>query len=150
MHWAKSWAVRLLVTLTVRQGWCLAGRQLLLERLAAGTFLGQRLLIPAVRQLLLERLAAGTFLGQRPVLGQQFLLVLAGRQLLFERLAASTFLRQVGFGPIGHLRRGSSLSLSHFACRLSRGLFLGRLPSLFPARRSHGCTLLLGSFPLVR
>jgi hypothetical protein len=41
------------------------------------------------------------------------------------------------------------LSLSHFACRLSPRLFLGRLPSLFPARRSHGCKFLLGGFPLL-
>ena len=102
----------------------------------------QFLLILAGRQLLLERLVAGTFLGQR------FLLVLASRQLLLERLVAGTFSRQVGFGPLDFLRRGSSLSLSHFACRLSSGRWLSRLPSLFPARRSHVCKFLPGSFPL--
>src|SRR4029077_15956905 len=139
-------------------------RQLLLERLVAGTFLGQRLLlVPAAPQLLLERLVAGTCLGHR------LLLAPAGRQLLLERLVAGTCLRQVGSGPLGlfsdfHIRlwppfsrlarrfpcletgilgrlsfggflhHGSSLSLSHFACRLSPGLFLGHLPRLFPAR----------------
>ena len=51
--------------------------------------------IPAYRQLLLERLDAGTLLGQ------QFLLVLAGRQLLLERLVAGTLLGQVGSGLLG-------------------------------------------------
>ena len=50
----------------------------------------------------------------------------------------------------GFLRRGSSLTLGRFARRVSLGLFVGRLPGLFlmPARRSHSCKLLLGSFPL--
>ena len=50
----------------------------------------------------------------------------------------------------GFLRSGSSLSLSHFACRHSPGLYVGRLPRLFlmPARGSHGGKLLLGNFLL--
>ena len=56
--------------------------------LAVGGTATVRRRVPAYRQLLLERLDAGTFLGQ------QFLLVLAGRQLLLERLDAGTFLRQ--------------------------------------------------------
>ena len=156
----------------------LTGRQLLLERLGAGTFLRQQfLLVPASRQLLLERLGAGTFLGQQFLLvpaGRQLLLERLGAGtflrevgsgplglfsdfriqlwLPFSRLARRFLCLETGilghlaFG--GFLHSGSSLRLSHFACRLSPGLFIGHLPGLFPARRSDGCKLLLGSFPL--
>src|SRR5262249_20785887 len=70
--------------------------------------------------------------------------------LPFSRLARRFLCLKTGIlGRLavgGFLRRGSSLSRSHFARRLSFGFFLGRLLHLFPARRSHGC--IVGSFPL--